>query len=143
MKICIKCNAPISAARRAALPTTRTCVSCSEEVPVKGWMEWSHKTAPAFQIVTPRQHAWLQSRDRKGMRSGLPMSSRTPATIGMNTNDMRRLPPTIHATSASNTMMIPRARCAHKDRPQVGPSGHCVECASKYYERRRALWSQT
>jgi hypothetical protein len=138
MKTCIKCAAVIPVSRRAALPQTRTCVKCSDEAPVTGFMTWEHKTAPTFQVVSPRQHAWLQSRDRKGMRSGLPMSPRTESGIGTT---VRRIDPAIHALSASNRTVVPRARCVHKDRPQVGPSGHCVECASKYYEHRQMFRS--
>ena len=137
MKRCISCHAPISAARLAALPQTKTCAEHSTERPMKGYMSWEHKTAPVIQVVPQREYETYKRYDRKGVRSGLPMSPRTVAgTTGSVT-------PVISASDASNTMnnrrtaesTIPRARC-HADRPQVSATGHCLECAAEYYSRR-------
>lgn len=104
---------------------------------MKGYMSWEHKTAPFIQVVPQHEFETYKRYDRKGVRSGLPMSPRTVSgTIGSIT-------PVIYADRASNTTPIlrtdaeiPRARCAHTDRPQVSSTGHCLECASAYYSNR-------
>lgn len=137
MRRCQTCQTPIHPKRLAALPDTRVCVTCSDETPVKGFMTWEHKTAPKFQIVTPRQHAWFQQYDRKRPSASLPMASRT------TTATLPSLAPVIPARETTPAVdaldplsLIPRARCGHSDRPQVGPSGKCVECATAYYALR-------
>lgn len=134
MRRCMTCHQPISAVRVAALPATTTCVNCSTEQPVKGWMEWSHKTAPVFQVVTPSQHQWLQSRDRKGMRSGLPMSSRGSAAPLLPA----AYTPVLQAPTGNTAQsLVPMAtKCQHHDRPQVSSAGKCLECAMAYYQVR-------
>ena len=138
MRYCSVCRTQISDARIAALPETRVCVNCSDETPVKGFMTWEHKTAPKFQIVTPRQHAWFQQYDRKRPAASLPMSSRTP-TIGMpvleRTAPLRSLSASPVDASAPLSL-VPFARCGHNDRPQVSSSGKCLECALRYYALR-------
>lgn len=132
MRRCHTCHEPIAPQRLTALPDVTTCLSCSTEEPIRGWLVWEHKTAPVFQVVTPRQHEWLQARDRKGRRSGLPMSSRSTTT------------PTIAPVSSAQQRIEgvdvrerPRARtCAHHDRPQVSSFGVCLECAMAWYARR-------
>lgn len=131
---CVTCHTPIAPARLHALPTATTCVSCSTEQPMKGYMTWEHKTAPVFQVVTPQQHEWLQSRDRKGMRSGLPMSSR-----GTSVSPIAGNPRPVSAKSAIvyDTSSVPKARkCPHTDRPQASSAGKCLECAVSYYAIR-------
>lgn len=137
MRYCSACRGSISDARLTALPHTRVCVNCSDETPVKGFMTWEHKTAPKFQIVTPRQHAWFQQYDRKRPAASLPMASRTitatmPSLAPVTTS--RKTTPVVDANDPLS--LIPRARCGHNDRPQVGPSGKCVECATAYYALR-------
>lgn len=137
MRRCNKCHSPISSTRLEALPQTRVCVECSTEVPVVGYMSWEHKTAPVIQVVNTKEFATYQRYDRKGVRSGLPMSPRTVSgTSGSIT-------PVFYADDASNTMVIrrndaevPRARCPHTDRPQVSAAGKCLECAMAYYAVR-------
>lgn len=134
MRRCNTCHAPIAPSRLAAIPATTTCVNCSVEQPVKGWMEWSHKTAPVFQVVTPSQHQWLQSRDRKGMRSGLPMSSRGSAAPLLPVAYTPVVDTFISDTAQS---LVPLAtKCPHHDRPQVSSAGKCLECAMAYYQVR-------
>lgn len=138
MKTCITCRHHISAARLAAIPTATQCVDCSTEQPVKGHMYWNHKTAPVFQIVTAEQHGWLQSRDRKGMRSGLPMSSRGAAasTFG-STGPVSPRTASDHTILAETYTTIPRARrCPHTDEPQASSAGKCLACAVAYYAVR-------
>ena len=154
-RYCRKCQGIIPDARRIALPDTEVCVACSDEVPVKGWLEWSHKTAPAFQIVTPAQHGTLQRYDRKRPGASLPMGSRsantdTPSPLSSAPEKTAQASPDAvlgvaqrHQQQAVETMRgivvndgIPRARCGHADRPQVNASGKCVECAVAYYAMR-------
>lgn len=135
MTRCISCHNPIGSARLAAIPTTKTCVSCSSVERVRGFMTWEHKTAPTFQVVTPRQHAWFQQYDRKRPAASLPMSAKSTSAIVYSApveSPVGRpsTPP------ESDMSLVPRARCGHADRPQVGPSGKCVECALAYYEIR-------
>lgn len=137
MRRCRMCHEPIAAARVAALPATTTCVACSTEQPVKGYMTWEHKTAPVFQVVTPAQHQWLQSRDRKGMRSGLPLSSRGSSAplLPVAYTSSSATPVEVAATQS----MVPFAtKCRHTDRPQASSAGKCLECAMAYYEVRIA-----
>jgi len=137
MRRCRTCQTPIANARSAALPGTTTCVACSTEQPVRGWMEWSHKTAPVFQVVTPTQYQWLHAHDRKGMRSGLPLSSRGSAASAL---PVAYTPPRATSTPAHNQSPGPLATtCAHPDRPQVSAAGKCLECAVDYYHRRAAF----
>jgi len=132
-----RCGASISAARLAALPHTRTCVSCSTEAPVKGFMTWEHKTAPVFQVVTPSQHTWLQKHDRRSVHSNLPMSSRTVTGVQSSVSAPRTSNPHMRKQSMPAYDMLPRARkCTHRDAPQVSSYGMCVECALKWYEVR-------
>lgn len=135
MRHCSVCHNPIADQRLQALPMTRVCVQCSSETPVKGFMTWEHKTAPTFQIVNPRQHAWLQAHDRKRPAASLPMSSKTSADI-IRADIPTRPQDTVTTSAESDMSLIPRARCGHSDRPQVGPSGKCVECALAYYALR-------
>jgi len=133
MRRCKTCHNPIATSRLAALPAATTCVACSTEQPMKGYMTWEHKTAPVFQVVTPAQHQWLQSRDRKGMRSGLPMSSRGSSTPLLPVAYTQSIKTSINA----NISMIPMAtKCEHKNRPQASSAGKCLECSMEYYRLR-------
>lgn len=135
MRHCSVCHNPIADQRLQALPMTRVCVQCSSETPVKGFMTWEHKTAPTFQIVNPRQHAWLQAHDRKRPAANLPMSQRTAsASLPALASGPVVSTPVVDADNPLS--LIPRARCGHSDRPQVGPSGKCVDCALAYYALR-------
>jgi len=142
MRRCKICHTAITPARQAALPTTTTCVNCSNEAPVKGYMTWEHKTAPVFQVVTPTQHQWLQSRDRKGMRSGLPMGSRgSSAPLATTPVSSVAILPVAYTpapeTSNAGQSLVPMAtKCPHQDRPQVSSAGKCLECALAYYQVR-------
>lgn len=135
MRRCSVCQKPLSKKRLLALPNTRVCVRCSSEEPVHGFMTWEHKTAPTFQVVTPRQHAWFRQYDRKRPAASLPMSSKTSADI-IRADIPTRPQDTVTTPAESDMSLIPRARCGHSDRPQVGPSGKCVECALAYYALR-------
>lgn len=138
MRRCSICQKLLSLQRLRALPTTQVCVQCSTETPVRGFMTWEHKTAPTFQVVTPEQHAWLQQYDRKRPAASLPMSAKTTTAIMHTSSANVSVRPTdVHASDPeSNLSLIPRARCGHSERPQVGPSGKCVECAIAYYAVR-------
>lgn len=97
-----------------------------------GYMSWEHKTAPFIQVVAQKEFDTYKRYDRKGVRSGLPMSPRTVSGIsGSVTPVASNRPPNLR-----NDATIPRARCGHNDRPQVGASGKCVECATAYYAMR-------
>lgn len=134
-----RCGAVISAARLAALPHTRTCTACSAEEPVKGFMTWEHKTAPVFQVVTPKQHAWFQQHDRRSVHSNLPMGTRTIS--GTQSAVSRTLPVSVRLSPRTPSLpvidMRPRARkCAHTDAPQASSYGLCVTCALEWYAVR-------
>jgi len=137
LRRCTTCHESIPMARLTALPFATTCVNCSTEQPVKGYMTWEHKTAPVFQVVTPQQHQWLQSRDRKGMRSGLPMSSRSSSATsftGATSPISKKSQP---AANDYDCSMVPNAtKCPHSDRPQASSAGKCLECALEYYAIR-------
>lgn len=76
-RTCRACGDPIAPKRLEALPHTHTCVSCSSEQPVRGFMSWEHKTAPTFQIVSPSADRWLQAHShRSGPHAKLPMDAR-------------------------------------------------------------------
>lgn len=146
-RYCRKCSLPIPDARRLALPETEVCVACSDEQPLKGHMSWEHKTAPAFQIVTPQQHAEFQRYTRKRPGASLPMGSRTAsdaAAFVAPSEASVRGQAELRQTTSVQIMRevlvvndgIPRARCGHNDRPQVNQSGKCVECAVAYYAMR-------
>lgn len=137
MRLCKVCCELIATSRLAALPATTTCVDCSTEQPVTGYMTWEHKTAPIFQVVTPAQHQWLQSRDRKGMRPGFTVSSRGSSADFL---------PVAYTSSAAETAgmytlsLVPTAtRCKHKDSLQASSAGKCLECSVDYYRRRVAV----
>lgn len=144
MRLCRVCRNSIADNRLAALPNTTVCLNCSSETPVKGFMTWEHKTAPKFQVVTPRQHEWFQRYDRKRPSASLPMTAKTPNGIvhGGSGRVSRPSPPNVPTVAPEDAAsMIPRARCAHKDRPQVSSSGKCLQCALDYYALR-AKWAK-
>ena len=143
MRLCKVCDEPIATSRLAALPATATCVDCSTEQPVTGYMTWEHKTAPVFQVVTPAQHQWLQSRDRKGMRSGLPMSSRGSSAVSL---PVAYTPPADAKRSVDSQVfsLVPNAtKCEHKNSLQASSAGKCLECSLDYYRLRVAFNHRT
>lgn len=132
MRRCRVCRGPISQCRLQALPQTQVCVKCSSESPLLGVMIYSHKTAPFIQVVAQKEFDTYKRYDRKGVRSGLPMSPRTVSGTTGSVMPVASNRPSILRTDAT----VPRARCGHDDRPQVGASGKCVECATAYYAMR-------
>jgi len=48
---CTKCQQPIPAERREALPDTKVCVGCSDVKKVKGLLDFNHKTAPVLVML--------------------------------------------------------------------------------------------
>ena len=72
-RLCKVCEEPIPSNRLAALPHATTCVACSTEQPVRGFMSWEHKTAPRFQLVSADNHEWLQKNTRRKPSAQLPM----------------------------------------------------------------------
>lgn len=97
-----------------------------------GYMSWEHKTAPFIQVVAQKEFDTYKRYDRKGVRSGLPMSPRTVSGVSGSVTPVASNRPSNLRTDA----IVPRARCGHADRPQVGSSGKCVECATAYYAMR-------
>lgn len=74
---CKRCGVEIPAARLAALPYTKTCVSCSSEQPVRGHMITPHKTGSHIEIITPAQSAAIRALDsRGGYGANLPMEKK-------------------------------------------------------------------
>lgn len=77
MRICARCKQEIPAARLKALPYTRVCAGCSTEQPVRGHMITPHKTGSHIEIVSARQHAYIQAVDKRGTYgANLPMESK-------------------------------------------------------------------
>lgn len=128
MRLCKHCEAPIPYARLVALPDTRTCLSCSEEEPLRGWLVWEHKTAPAFQVVSAKQHDELKSNDRRGMKTAAKVENRNPVSVGMSRvgRDTR-----VDGSVVNHTP----SRC-HPSQPRVSASGHCLSCAMRWYRLR-------
>lgn len=56
MRKCYKCQTTIPAIRLEARPDTNTCVDCSEEQKLVGFMDWYHKTAPELVIVSGKEN---------------------------------------------------------------------------------------
>jgi hypothetical protein len=50
--LCVKCLKSIPAERLEILPTTTCCVDCSTVQPIRGFMEYGHKTA-GYLVVLP------------------------------------------------------------------------------------------
>lgn len=68
-RICDTCGDHISAARIEALPNTTTCIQCSRESKMVGFMDWGHKTAPELVMVS--------SSDRENLRRAQRVNSRS------------------------------------------------------------------
>lgn len=48
---CIVCNSSIPQERLELVPNCCTCVKCSSAKPVRGLMDFSHKTAPVLVLL--------------------------------------------------------------------------------------------
>lgn len=59
---CIVCNKPIPTERLEALPHTIYCVEHSTTHTPKGFLVYSHKTAPELIIIPPSPEAMRQAR---------------------------------------------------------------------------------
>lgn len=70
---CIKCDKPIEPERLSALPNTLYCISCAKKInppKLKGYMEWSHKTAPVLRVTDAESfQQFKKDIDRKGQSS--------------------------------------------------------------------------
>ena len=70
---CIKCHDDIESERLSVLPDTIYCVSCANKIitpRIKGYMEWSHKTAPVLRTTDAQSFAQFKKDvNRKGQSS--------------------------------------------------------------------------
>jgi hypothetical protein len=141
---CGNCGEELSEARQEALPSETWCMACVEQSGdverIRGVMTWEHKTAPT--LVIGHAADVIRSFDRKGFHAALPLNSpnnprmQASAEKQRDLKDLRAIAkeePTIDKTYDD----IPRARC-HPDRPKVGTSRLCAECAIEWYARRVA-----
>lgn len=69
MRDCEHCGKPIAEERLEALPGTTTCVNCSTEERVVGYLSYAHKTAPALIVVNPKDKEALRLAQRANRRS--------------------------------------------------------------------------
>lgn len=68
-RICDTCGSVIPQARVEALPNTTTCVGCSRESKMVGFMDWYHKTAPELVMVSSGDVENLRRAQRVNSRS--------------------------------------------------------------------------
>lgn len=66
---CACCKQEIDLERLEALPHTRTCVGCSQEARVVGFMEYGHKTAGYVQIIRGDDHEGIRRARRAYKRA--------------------------------------------------------------------------
>jgi hypothetical protein len=139
---CANCGNSIPEARQLALPGETWCRDCVEAdgdvERVRGAMTWEHKTAPT--LVLGHAADIIRGYDRRGFHAALPMNSpnnprmQASAAKQQDLKDLRSIMRE-EETPAKTYDDVPRARC-HPDRPKVGTSGKCYECAVKWYEER-------
>lgn len=139
---CAKCGNPIPEARRQALPDETWCRDCVEAdgdvARITGTMVWDHKTAPT--LVLGRDAEIIRHYDRKGFSASLPMNSPNNPRMAQAAEKQREIQD-LHAIMREEPVVpktyndVPRAKC-HPDRPKVGTSYLCAECAVIWYQRR-------
>lgn len=66
---CIVCHNPIPEERLEILPHTKTCVKCSTEEKMVGYMDYYHKTAPNLVIIDPKDKESMRRATRVFNRS--------------------------------------------------------------------------
>lgn len=105
-------------------------------------MSWEHKTAPTIIIGTKKELAPLRKNDRRGPHAQLPFTSKEAPVKEIVANkpvDLDKLRQQVNGRETDPVALeaLPGkgARC-HPDRPRVGPTGHCLECALEYYRKR-------
>jgi len=135
MKIC-KCGEEISAARLIALPKATECVKCSKVEIAVGLMVWDHKTAPYIEVNTKtakdnagRKHAYgphFRFSPREGRVAESAMSARSLHELGERLRQEKRQEPD---PDANVEAIISNPSKCHPDRPRIGPSNKCLECA--------------
>jgi hypothetical protein len=152
MRKCRICGEPIPQRRLDALPNTYTCLKCSDEPKVKGFMTWEHKTAPTINIVNDEQLASAHSMSRKGFNAYLGVNSYnnprlvrsviSAAETSSAADLIRRdrhgvvdLPTNEIVDVVVASVTHPPARC-HPDKPRANSSGLCLECSIDWYHKR-------
>lgn len=68
-RICDTCGNAIPQARVEALPNTTTCIACSREAKMVGFMDWYHKTAPELVMISSGDAENLRRAQRVNSRS--------------------------------------------------------------------------
>lgn len=146
---CNECGNEIPASRLQALPTAVNCRGCQEALgdvtKTKGFMSWSHKTAPELLLSTTVGEAaieWLHANSRKrnsaSLNLGSPKNSRIASSLrtveGGAEFDYVRTEESLDASLERVTNGVP-ASC-HPERPRVSATGHCLDCAVRYYQER-------
>lgn len=133
--LCCKCKDPIPVERLAAIPGTSICRECLDEQgdveKLQGVMLWEHKTAPFIAISNPQSIQEVLRQSRKSSRANLRFEKKTSQAIPWDSLSL-----SANFPAGASPVNIRMSRC-HKDRPAVGPSGLCVQCALEWYEVRR------
>ncbi len=141
MALCANCGNEIPLARQQALlgeTWCRDCVEADGDVQrTTGVMVWDHKTAPT--LVTGHAADVIRSYDRRGFHAALPLNSPNNPRMQVSAEHQRDLQD-LHAIMREDPVIaktyndVPRAKC-HPDRPKVGTSRLCAECAVAWYRR--------
>lgn len=126
--LCTSCKEEISAARLRAIPSAKHCVSCAQKDDVPrtvGVMVWDHKTAPYAEIGT------LLAKETAGKSHRYGPHFR----LGSKTGGSFVSQPHPESVVAQTVRIEARSIC-HPERPRIGPSGKCIECALTQQELR-------
>ena len=132
MRNCSGCGCEIPEARLKALPSTETCVGCSEEEKVQGLVVWDGKHTPILQVYP---HGKLPH-DRKGFHADIGANSvNNPRLVQSMANLDLSLKIKLEAPIAYQPVNLAPDRC-HPERARAVPDGRCAECAVDYYKKR-------
>lgn len=151
---CRTCHERLTDARLLAVPDAVQCVACvtreGDEPPLVGVMTWEHKTAPSIEIGTRFAVAEAGAKHSYGPHFWMPSTSnpklakevedetdeRIEADLVREVSGAKLRATTYHDAPILEPVSRRAARC-HPDRPAVVPSGHCLDCATAWYTRRK------
>jgi hypothetical protein len=141
----VTCQLPLTPARLAARPDAVQCVKCvclhGDEPALRGRMVYDHKTAPSIEIGTRlaanppprfgfgpsiRLDGYQTQQERRGAAGVLAFDA--AAAIGAKARRDA-------AVELEPARLTHPARC-HPDRPRIGPSGQCLDCAMAQQRKR-------
>jgi hypothetical protein len=123
VKLCVTCNEPIPTARLEAKPDAVQCIKClidnGDEPPLRGHMQWDHKTAPSIEIGTRLAAEPRNAHPREG-KSGIGTGN-----CQFDAEDFY--------------VVVVRSCKRHPDRRAVSAKSQlCAECAVEWYRSR--IW---